>query len=425
MPRSLGVRQLRSRRCGCEKCLKTYPAPARRETRDCAGSWQARYTDETGKRIPVTRKKKEDAIKARNAAVAAIDAGTYRDPKRGQIKLSKWREKWLEGRQIEDTSMARDLSHWTVHIEPRWGGKPLRAIHHQDVQNWVTGLRSSGLAHSSVTTILSGLGTMLDAARLDGGRIEVNPCNDIVVAEDRRTFRDLAKAQERPPSIEQVQAVAEKIALIGAHRRADVHSRLPLLILETGLRWGEATGLLPDCVDLDSGELAVRRVLVQVKGKRWLRDYPKSEAGFRTVPLTRAARELLAQQMELQPGGDDDPIFRAALGGYLNRSHFHEQIWLPSTIAAQVHTSYERPSGQSEHWPSLHDIRHTFASRLENGGVPESVRKEVLGHERPKKKDVTWLYTHPPEDSRLLILAALGDEPEGPARPVRRLRLVG
>jgi integrase len=426
MPRSLGVRQLRSRRCGCEKCRQTYPLPERRPTRDCSGSWQARYTDETGKRIPVTRKKKDDAVKARNAAVAAIDAGTYKDPKRGQIKLAAWREKWLEGRSVENTTSANGVSIWNAHIGPRWGDKPLRAIHHQDVQNWITELKNSGLARQTVIGILSSLSTMLDAARRDSGRVEVNPCNDVTIPEDKGRAREQARAQEKPPTIEQVQLVAARIALVGAHRRPDIYSRIPLLILETGLRWGELAGLMPDCVDLDAGELTVRRVVEQVKAVRRLRDYPKSEAGFRIVPLTVAARTLLRQQMELQPGDDDEPVFRAPRGGLLNRSNFHDQIWLPSTIAAGVHACYERPSGQKEHWPTPHDVRHAYASRLENGGVPESVRKEVLGHERPKSQDVTWLYTHAPEESRWMILAALGDEAEQPVKPiVRALRLVG
>jgi len=417
MPRSLGVRQLPSRRCGCERCRAAYPEPERKPTKNCAGSWQARWYDETGKRDSATRKRKEDALAARNAAIAAIDAGTYQDPKRGLVKLAEWREIWLKGRRVENTTIERELSHWRAHVGPRWGAKPLRAIRHQDVQNWVVEMEAAGLSKSSIRTILSSLGTLLDAARRDQ-RIEVNPCNDVVV----RTSKGTTRRAPKPPTMEQVLEISAHMR--PKRRRPDVYSRIPLMILETGLRWGELIGVLPDCVDLDEGEIEVRRVVEQVGSVRRLREYPKSDAGKRHIPLTRAARTLLLEHAELQPLTDGVPIFHSPGGTLLNRSNFHDRIWLPATIAAGVHTAWERPSGQLEHWPTPHDIRHSYASRLENAGVPDSVRKEVLGHERPKG-DVTWNYTHAPVEYRAMLLAALGDEPDGPVTPVvRPLRLV-
>lgn len=437
MPRSIGVRQLPSPRCGCDRCRKAYPKPERKPTKGCTGNWQSRWYDETGKRDSATRGTKDDAIKARTAALAAIDAGTYKDPKRGQLSLAVWRtEHWLKGRRVEGTSEARDETIWRAHIEPRWGGKPLRAIRHQDVQNWIVGLEDAGLAPHTVRIILSCLRQPLDAAKRDG-RIEVSPCLDVVVRSARERHVELP--YRKPPTIDQVQLAVAQITAPpprgGRRRRPDIFSRIPLIILETGLRWGEVIGLLPDCLDLEADEVHVRRVVEQVGSRRVLREYPKSDASNRTVPLTCAAHQLFLEHLEIQPlergasiqpGIKGLPIFRTTRGTLHSRSNYRDRVWLPATIAAGIHQEYRRPSGQLEHWPSLHDIRHAYGSRLENAGVPESARKEALGHERPTSRDVTWVYTHAPEQSRELILAALGDEPNAQAKPVaRRLRLVG
>lgn len=425
MPRSLGVRQLPSKRCGCEGCRQFYPEPERKPTKNCSGSWQARWYKADGTRDSATRKKKDDAIDARTAAIASIKAGTWLDPKRGMIHLSEWRAIWLKGRRVEAGSQARDDSHWSKHIEPQWGAEPLRGIRHQLVQNWVVELEEKGLAVRTVRTILGSLGVLLDAARRDE-RIELNPCKDILVRPDKARGRTQEK-QEKPPTIEQVQLAARQVRPRGTKQRPlDIYSRIPLIILETGMRWGETIGLLPDCLDLEEDEICVRRVVEQVGSVRTLREYPKSQAGFRSIPLTRAAHQLFTEHLEVQAAVEGLPVFHTLRGKLLSRSNYRDNVWLPATIDSGIHREYTRPSGLREHWPSLHDIRHTFASRLENAGVPDSVLKEVLGHERPKGRDITWTYKHAPQEYRAVVLAALGDEPEGALTPlVRPLRLAG
>lgn len=418
MPRSLGVRQLPSKRCGCERCRNTYPAPERKPTKNCTGSWQARWYKADGSRDSATRKRKDDAIAARNTAVAAIEAGTWLDPKRGTISLAEWRAIWLKGRAVEDTTAARGASHWNAHIREAWGAVPLRAIGHQEVQNWVRRLEARGLAPRTVGDILGSLGVLMAAAKRDQ-RIGINPCEKIQV----RPVKGREPIADKPPTMVQIEALAAAVPLAGTPARPrNLYGRIPLVLLETGIRWGELAGLLPDCLDLEEGDLTVRRVLEEISGRVRLRDYPKSEAGFRTVPLTRAVRALFAAQFEEMPPVDGVPVFRGAHGGWLRRADFHNRFWIPAAVASGVHRERELPSGIKEHWPTPHDVRHTFASRLENAGVPESVRKEVLGHEKPKR-DVTWLYTHAPEDSRAMVLEALGDDSGAPRPVVRGLRI--
>lgn len=420
MPRSLGVRQLPSKRCGCDRCRDTYPTPERKPTKNCSGSWQARWYKADGTRDSATRRRKDDAIAVRNAAVAAIEAGTWLDSKRGMIPLVEWRTIWLKGRAVENSTAARSTSHWNAHIRKPWGTVPLRAIGHQDVQNWVRQLEAQGLAPRTVADILGSLGVLMAAAKRDQ-RIGINPCEKVQV----RPNKSRTPIADKPPTMTQIEQLAAAMPPAGtATRPRNLYGRIPLILLETGIRWGELAGLLPDCVDLEAGDLTVRRVLEEISGRVVLRDYPKSEAGHRAVPLTRAARSLFLAQFEEMPPADGIPVFRGAFGGWLRRADFHGRFWVPAAIASGVHRERELPTGRKEHWPTPHDVRHTFASRLENAGVPESVRKEVLGHEKPKR-DVTWLYTHAPEDSREMVLEALGDVSGKPRQPVRGLRLAG
>lgn len=409
MPRSIGVRQLPSRRCGCERCRKKYPKPERAAAKNCTANWQARWYDAAGNEQTATRRTKTEALAARNTALAAIGAGTYQDPKRGQITISAWRDLWLKGRTVERATTARDTSHWSAHLKKRWGGVPLRNVTYMDVQAWVAKLETT-LAAATVRSILNSLDMLMAAALLDQ-RIPFNPCDGIKTQPPKRRHA----SEERPPTPDQVKAAC-------SHTANPLYRRVPLLLLETGLRWGEITGVCLDALDLDDGTLDVRRVLEEVGGHKILREYPKSDAGFRTVPLTRVALALWREHLAEQPAIDGEPVLRGPNGAWLGRNNFRSRVWLPATIAAGIHRVRVLPSGKSEHWPTVHDIRHTWASRLENGGVPESTRKELLGHERPRS-DVTWRYTHGAEDIRALVLAALGDRPEPRSHAVQRTKM--
>jgi integrase len=420
MPRSLGVRQLRSRRCGCAKCLATYPEPPRRATKDCSGSWQARYYDETGKRIPITRTRKQDAIDARDAAVAAVKAGTHSDPKRGLIKLSEWYEIWRTGRTVEEHTAQNDRGRWNSAVGPRWGASPLRTITHQKVQTWVAEMERAGLSRNTIDGYVALLRMLLAAAKRDG-RIQVNACEGLVFSPQRGR----PSAPTRPPTVEEIDLIVSHIAPAG-HGRAklDVYSRIPGVIRDTGLRPEELFGLLPDCIDLDDGWLTVRRVLENVAGRKQLRDYPKSDAGYSRLPLTKQAAQLLAEHMEIQKPIEGRPVFRALRGQYADRHKFYLR-WLEAAEAAGVHVEVQLPSGRKDHWPTPYHLRHSYGTRLENAGVPMSIVKLVMGHEKPKQRDVTWRYIHAPEDPAVygpIVLAALEGEPVTPVG--RALRAV-
>jgi integrase len=220
--------------------------------------------------------------------------------------------------------------------------------------------------------------------------------------------------------MEQIQACAAKV-------KNPSYGLLPLFILETGLRWGEAVGILPDAVDLDEGLVHVTRVVEEVHGIRTLREYPKSEAGFRTIPLTSSAVAIVKKQLILQPAVGGKPVFRGARGALLSRNNYRTRVWLPATIDAGVHRQVKQPNGDVQHWPTIHHIRHLWHTRLERAGVPESTRKELMGHERPGS-DITWRYTHGADDIRVMVLRALGDDVEDAQAQIYtppKLRLVG
>lgn len=418
-------RQLRAKSCGCPKCIEAYPPEKygeRNRRRDCTGSWQARYRDPAGK-----QKQKCFAIKdgGKKAAEAHLDkmrdrvrTRTYADPKRGEITLAAWWEKWWEAQPKRAvTTTNRKLSNWNAHIKPKWGDWRICDLEYIELQAWITKDVKGYHTRKKVHELLS---SMLRDAVKDGRRIPFNPAADLDVGEPPAKHPD----DVRPPTREQV-------ALIVRHLPT-YYQPLAVFLEHTGMRWGEATGLRWENVDLEANHLKVKEVLSDDDGKLFRKPAPKSVAGFRTVPLTPqaadAVRTMVARwrplptvtPIEENPYdlAADELVFRGPQGGVLTRHNFR-RVWVPAIQAAGLARQVKnRETGRMEWWPRVHDLRHVFATWLKDVGIDEKDTQTVMGHERGSK--VTWIYQHSPEDVAAKVRARMAPETEG----VRTLRAV-
>jgi integrase len=448
-------RPVPSKNCGCPLCLEKFPDPPRRKTKDHTGSWQARYTGPGGKPLSKNKPTYDEAIAFLEKTRTEIRQRTWLDPARAEITLCAWHELWWPtqtgdepGRpqpQEWNSTSVRDYGMWQNHIEPELGSLRLWELSWLGIQTWVNSLhdeKGGPLAAASVIKTFQVLDRMLEAAKLDR-RIPFNPAEGIKLPKLKKKHPE----DRRPPTHAQLWRVRACLP--------DYHHTLQIVAQETGLRWGELAGLRACNVDLAGRRIHVREVLTEVRGKIRRKEYPKSDAGLRTVPLTglavRVLREHLAveqpstRRSELKDGlCEDELVFhgrnrksRTTGEPYrapLRRSAFR-RLWIKAiqdagvarkktktvTVMEKDQETGRRRKVQKERtewWPDFHDQRHTFASRLHDRGVPEVIAQEILGHERAG--EVTWLYTHAAADYAGQVLAALNDGKPG----TRRLRLV-
>ncbi|MEV5770141.1 site-specific integrase [Streptomyces antimycoticus] len=375
----------------------------RKPRRDCIGSWQARYRDPDGRqRGPVFPTQKEASAHL-DKVRTQVREGTYQDPKRGAITVEEWWEIWWPtAKKKAVTTTNRKLSSWTVHVQPKWGRRKLNSITWIQVQDWITNEVNGRETQRKVLELFRHMMT----AALRDRRISVNPTLDIELTEAVGKHPD----DMIPPTHEQCELI----------RRNLTEYYRPLIVFaeETGMRWGEYTALRRSHVDLEGATVKVKEVLIDDRGKIRRKAAPKTKAGFRTVPLTPAAIEAVKVMLEkwnpaaTESSIDDgmhpeELIFRGplsgtkrknkagekvALDGVLTRPNFRRH-WIPAIKDAGLARLIKDPeTGRTEYWPRVHDLRHVFATRLKDAGVPEKDVQVIMGHERGGK--VTWLYQH-------------------------------
>lgn len=143
------------------------------------------------------------------------------------------------------------------------------------------------------------------------------------------------------------------------------------LALDAGLRRGEIAGLQWGDVDLSAGYLHIRRQRQRTNGQI-ITKTPKSTSGCRDVAISPDLLPILKQHYQLIPRGWVIP----------HAPEYAGRCWA-DLQADTLHLS--------EHY-RLHDLRHTYGSRLIIAGAKPRVVQYLMGH---SSLDVTMqVYSH-------------------------------
>ena len=147
-----------------------------------------------------------------------------------------------------------------------------------------------------------------------------------------------------------------------------------LLMLNTGLRTGEALGLLNSDIDLDKRALSVTRAVKEVSkrdkdgtvcGTELIVGGMKTAASKRTIPLNSTAIEMILILRTDRYFGADSPLISNQVGDFTRPSTFRSRWYTLLDFAGISHKG-------------LHSLRHTFATRLINGVEDENGNLKTL-----------------------------------------------
>ena len=145
--------------------------------------------------------------------------------------------------------------------------------------------------------------------------------------------------------------------------------RTQLLIqLYTGMRMGEINALTPDDIDLTRNTIYVRNTIIRVNDETRVGDTTKTFAGYREIPISNKAKPVLEQALSNMKANPLNLIFY--------------DFKRDSPFATNGASNYfSRACGRCGIEPrGSHALRHTFATRCIESGVPAVVLKKWLGH---------------------------------------------
>jgi integrase len=188
------------------------------------------------------------------------------------------------------------------HVLPAFAQRPVGAITHVDVQDWINTLDAKGLAANTIRQIYRAVFKAIISVALDDELIFRTPCRRI-------ELRAATKSELRPLTPEQVMAMA---AAVRPRYRAMV-----ILAACTGMRWSEIAGLTLDRIDWRARAVLVDRQLKR-NATTPIFTPPKSKAGVRTLPLPKLAVTELLLHLSQYPLGPAGLLFTTPAGTVLN-----------------------------------------------------------------------------------------------------------
>lgn len=262
-------------------------------------------------------------------------------------------------------------------VMPAFGHLKLGQVTPETVQTWWTAragqITRQGRTPAHVTlnrelSQFSGIFTL--AIKL--GKLEHNPCRRITKYKvDAKRKRVLTPEEER--------RILEVLDVEYPSIRGIV--RLALL---TGMRRGEIFQLRFENINLEIQRNLRGEVLSY--GQIDLPGAITKSGKPRTIPLTKEAREILADRV----GEPYTTVFNAVTASHASK------IFAYACRVARV-------TGVV-----FHSLRHTFATRLAARGVHPAVIKEILGHSSMQQTDV---YVHPDDRSKHMAVQSLSEPP--------------
>jgi len=365
------------------------------------GRYQGRFTFQ-GERFTLYDRDIKALQKKMADAKYEMEHGIYLNAQ--HMTLNTFFETWL--REIkENTVKANTLSVYMeiykIHIAPALGKQQVSSINKLMVQRLLNNMSKNGLSANTLAKTKAILYSIFKEA-MENRMISYNPCENITIRRD--------KTERRVLSYKEQQIFLEAI-------RGSRYEMLCILGLSTGLRIGELSGLRWSDINFEEKTLTVERTYIylhDIKNHQMKDEFhsPKTKNSCRTIRLLDSTLELLTahkkkQEKEIAAAGEEwcpveggeDLIFTTKNGGPVRGLNVAETL---NNYVKKINKQEELRAAKEHREPEYferitpHTLRHTFATRAFESGIPPKVVQQILGH---SSLEMTMdLYTHVTED---------------------------
>lgn len=338
------------------------------------------------------------------------------------MTVDEWFDRWVEyhlyGRRPQTINQHR--SRYKNYYHDAIGDmqmEDVKPIHLQQILKQCAERLSSGTVSGILTT-----GRMMFEAARSNGVIQSDPAANLYLPTALRTnplkVRYMNESQQK---------MFEELAVYSNYYEHFI------FLLDTGLRISELRGLTFADVDLYNRTIRVNKNLYyDTACKKWVVNGPKTPAGNRVVPMTQRAYEI-AKKIS------DERLSRYMQDGPLSQETFtyldynRGKVTFKGDSLLFVRNDGKAPATSASYNSvlkniikdipgidrlSLHDLRHTFATRAIKKGVEPKVLQKILGH---SSLAVTMdLYVHVDDKDLFDAMNLFGAEPL-PAKKRRKL----
>ena len=356
------------------------------------GTYQYSWTDKNKKRRYVYARTLDNLREKEEQIAKNISDGIKAEAR--YTTLNELYALWKDlKRGLKDNTFENYKYMYETFVRNQIGDKRISMLKKSDIKRFYNYLADErGLKPATIDNIHTVLHQVLDMA-VDDDYIRNNPSNNVLKElKQSHIFKtEKRRGLTRPE---------QELFLSYLKDTPSVQNWYPVfaVMVGTGLRVGELTGLRWCDVDIEEGTIDVNHTLVYYdhrtsEGKRGCYfnvNTPKTEAGNRQVPMLDFVKEAFLMEKERQDmldvhceamvDGYTDFIFINRFGQPQHQSTLNKAIRrIIRDCNDEQFLKDDNPKVLLPHF-SCHSLRHTFTTRMCEAGVNVKVIQDTLGH---------------------------------------------
>ena len=353
------------------------------------GSYDYRWTTRDGKRHSVYAKTLDELREKEKQIIVDDINGMKTDV--AHVTVNDLFKLWCDlKRGIKDNTLQNYKYMYNLFVTQGFGKLRVTMVKRTDVKRFYNNLTDGKtLKISTLDTIHNILHQVFDMA-VDDNYIRQNPTDRML--KELKQSHNFEQEKRKALTTEE-----QKIFLEFLKRTPQYRHWYPVfaVMLGTGMRVGETTGLRWCDVDMDKGIIDINHTLVYYsrndgKGCTFAINTPKTKSGERQIPMMDFVKEAL--MLEKQYQNEAEIKCRAKIDCYtdfifINRfGDTQHQGTLNKALNRIIRDCNDEILLKEDEKPillpkfSCHTLRHTFTTRMCESGVNIKVIQEVLGH---------------------------------------------
>lgn len=356
-----------------------------------SGLYCYRWTDQIGKRRAVyaqtldeLREKEEEIIIDRHDGIRA-DKKT--------MTVNELFDLWKNlKRGIKDSTFRNYVYMYDCFVRPTFGKNRICMVKKSDVRRFYNRLVDDRILKIATVDNIHNVLHQTFQVAVDDGFIRQNPTDNML--RELKLTHGFDGEKREALTIPQQKLFIEFLLRTPKYRH---WYPVFFIMLNTGMRVGEITGLRWRDIDLENGTINVNHTLVYYnhgdgKGCYFSINTPKTKAGERIIPMTEEVKKAFLMEREYQEEtginsvgrveGYDNFIFVNQCGNVQHQGTLNKALRrIMRDCNGEV---LDKAQGKDDpvllpHF-SCHILRHTFATRLCESGISVKVVQTILGH---------------------------------------------
>lgn len=353
------------------------------------GTFEYKWRDKRGNRHSIYAKTLAELRDKETDILRDILDGIRTD--KSDLTINDLYYRWIQLKKgLKDNTFQNYKYMYTQFVEPSFGKTHIDDLKRSDVRAFYNHLADEQHIKScTIDNIHTVLHQVLELA-VEDDYLRYNPSDNALKELKRAHNKDMEK--RRALTLPEQELFEEFLSKNGQY-----HRWYPIFIvmLWTGLRVGEVTGLRWCDIDLEDETIDINHTLVYYDKHSEKRcvfavNTPKTKAGERIIPMLPKVKEAFIMEREYQKevglkctveiDGYTDFIFVNRFGATQNQGTLNKALRrIIRDCNYEVLDKTKKDSVLLSRF-SNHSLRHTFTTRMCEAGVNIKAMQEILGH---------------------------------------------